>query len=39
VVIPSFCPGEGISIDIAEEKVVEQPDVSRVVDIKPFTGF
>ena len=33
VVVPCFCPCEGISVDVAQKKVVEEPDVSRVVDI------
>lgn len=37
--VPCFCPKGGILVDLIQEKVVEEPDVSGAVNIKPSTGF
>lgn len=39
VVIPGFSPGKGVLVDVSKEKVMEEPDVSSIVDVKTFCGF
>jgi len=39
VVIPGFGPGEGILVDVSQEKVMEEPDMSSVVDVESFCSF
>lgn len=39
MVVPSICPCDGISVDVVQKQVMEEPDMSRVVDIKAFVCF
>lgn len=39
VVIPSFSPCKSVLVDVVKKKVVEEPKVSRVVDVKALVGL
>jgi len=39
VVVPCLCPCESVFIDLIQEQVVEEPDVRRVVCVKPLVCF
>jgi hypothetical protein len=37
--IPCFCPCKCISVDVVQKKVVEEPDMSGIVDVESFVCF
>ena len=39
MVVPGFSPVKGILVDVAQEEVMEEPDVSSIVDVKSFRSF
>lgn len=37
--VPSICPCDSVSVDFIQKQMVEEPNVSRVVDVKAFICF
>ena len=39
MVVPSIRPCDSISVDVIQKQMMEEPDVSSIVDVKPFICF